>query len=92
MTLIDPNAIPYELKRFVKNGVVHLETAVTIQDVNKVPRIEAEPVRKAHFFMVASDAFMCSCCGSTFEVCEGFHISDIAWKYCPKCGAKIREG
>lgn len=89
MTLIDPKAIPYELKRFIKNGVVHLETAVTIQDVNRMPHIEAEPIVKGHFFMVTSDTFMCSHCGKTFEVCDGFHISDITWKFCPACGAKI---
>ena len=74
------------------NGFNTALTAVGI-DLKKLPTVDAEPVRHGHW--IEGNNFhwysnSCSCCGYT-------RTTDIKsngwnqWKYCPNCGAAMRE-
>lgn len=87
MIMIDPRAIPFSMKSYIKNGVVHLETAVSIQDLRRVPKIDAEPVRSSQLLEVRSGVVLCMTCGTRFKTSSAVE----RFRYCPHCGAKFRR-
>lgn len=87
MIMIDPRAIPFSMKSYIKNGVMHLETAVSIQDLRRVPTVDAEPVRNSRLLTVRDGVVACMSCGTRFKYSSPVEL----FKYCPQCGAKILE-
>lgn len=54
--------------------------------INKVPEVDAEPIRHGHWILQANGHGMCSTCGIFVNLLNG-----MTWEYCPNCGAKMDE-
>lgn len=91
MKLINPDEIRFVLvpiTTFLAGRSVRYETVAYQQEIDMIQRIEAEPVKHAHWIIKAShDAngetdFVCSSC---------FCVSPIRGytRYCPNCGARM---
>ena len=91
MKLINPNDIPFVLAPIaplLPGEPVHYESVAFQQVVGMIRRIEAEPVKHAHWIKsnydnVDGTIYKCSNCNA-----ELFS----AWNYCPNCGAKMEVG
>ena len=81
--LIDVDMIPYRPRKYKKDGVIHYEMAVTMSDVERMPKIHAEPVRWTRFVDVHDYCVMCLACGTMLRGGN----KDLL-NYCPHCGAK----
>lgn len=85
--LIDADRIVYSWT-IDNDGEEH--DGVTLQSIiDKLPTVDAEPVRHGHWIFNPKDAIemmftlpKCSECG---------HESSDALNYCPNCGAKMQE-
>jgi hypothetical protein len=93
MRLINPDEIRFvgaPIAPLLARGSVHYEWIAFRDEVNQIPRIEAEPVKHAHWIIKAlHDAngepdFVCSSC---------FCISPTRGytRYCPNCGAEMSK-
>ena len=56
-----------------------------IFDIEKIPTIEAEPVKHGQWIQKC-DSAVCSVCGD-----RCYSLSVMEYKYCPTCGAKMDE-
>lgn len=77
MRLIDADAIP-EVSWDQK------EEAAFRATINKMPTIDAEPVRRGRWIAKAYPWDACSLCGTYVD---GYYC----WRYCPYCGAKMED-
>lgn len=68
------------------------------EEVNALPSIDAEPVRRGRWVDFANDysTAECSKCGEIYEVSpeekpreEFFRVFSQFYKFCPNCGAKM---
>ena len=84
MILIDENMLPYRPITFTENGIQHYEMAVTMADVSRIPKIDAEMRRGTKFVPVHDNCVMCLACGAMLN--EG---ASVDWNRCPMCGAII---
>lgn len=67
----------------------NLGEIVTLEDFDRQPTVDAEPVRRGKWIDVGSGFnyhFECSECGWK----DGYPFND-RHKYCPNCGAKMEE-
>lgn len=91
MKLIDPNEIKFVIAPIAPICIgeqVHFENVAFKHDIEQIQRIEAEPVKHAHWIINAQPGtkgdpdFVCSSC---------FCISPIRGytRYCPNCGARM---
>lgn len=94
MKLIDPDEIRFALAPiapFLAGGSVHYETVAFQQEVDMIRRIEAEPVKHAHWIERRTNNgnvhYICSCCGKDVS----YPYAKKRWKYCIECGAKMRS-
>lgn len=91
MKLIDPNEIPFVLTPIepIRSGESrHYEHVAFQQEVDKIRRIEAEPVKHAHWIKGVFADITCSNCGFPLRVPDSM-IPKLA--YCPHCAAKMDE-
>lgn len=68
----------------------HCGAKMDEEDVDQIKRIEAEPVKHAHWVACEDeyeDEYKCSACGGI----QFFAMTpqDEGWEYCPHCGAKM---
>ena len=94
MELIDPNEIKFVIAPIAPILIgeqVHFERVAFQQDVRQIRKIEAEPVRHAHWIEHRTNSgnmhYKCSHCGK--EV--AYPYAKKRWKYCIECGAKMDE-
>ena len=91
MELIDPNEIRFTLvpiTTFLAGGSVRYETVAYQHEIDMIQRIDAEPVKHAHWIInTPQDVndkpdFVCGEC---------YCISPIRGytRYCPNCGARM---
>ena len=93
MKLINPEDIRFEMRPiFIKESSMpfQYEWVAFRGKVNQIPRIEAEPVRHAHWIEGNEDHVSCdSVCYYTCSECKHSFSDDTP--YCPHCGAKMDE-
>lgn len=82
MRLIDADAIP-EVSWDQK------EEAAFRATINKMPTIEAEPVRRGRWETDTIHSNWTDCTVRTCTACGGKFETSDKWKYCPNCGAKM---
>lgn len=92
MRTIDADAIPWNV-----NGVGEIPV-ITKEEIDRLPTVEAEPVRHGHWIehpfsavfekVHSKDQIVCSCCEEAFNA---FFNETERFKYCPNCGAKMDE-
>lgn len=94
MELIDPNEIKFVIAPIAPILIgeqVHFERVAFQQDVRQIRKIEAEPVKHAHWIEHRTNSgnmhYKCSHCGK--EV--AYPYAKKRWKYCIECGAKMDE-
>lgn len=61
-----------------------------VEYLDEVPAADVRPVVEAHWIYHQDDYcdyYECSNCHDEYVVYEG----DMTWKYCPTCGADMRE-
>ena len=87
--LIDANRIVYSWT-IDNDGEEH--DGVTLQSIiDKMPTVDAEPVRYGRWQVNEVDGYKdmtCLSCGWLFEYYDGL---EEEWNYCPHCGAKMDE-
>lgn len=95
MELIDPNEIKFVIAPIAPILIgeqVHFERVAFQQDVRQIRKIEAEPVKHAHWIEHRTNSgnmhYKCSHCGK--EV--AYPYAKKRWKYCIECGAKMEKG
>ena len=81
MRLIDVDELFQKLKQL---GICPLVVERTIENM---PTVDAEPIRKGKWIKTDWRA-KCSECGETGSI---FDTPINPFKYCPNCGAKMRE-
>ena len=95
MKLINPEDIRFvmaPIDSIFVGDPVHYEWITFRGDINRIPRIEAERVRHAHWISYESETgegsntYKCSACGEIQMLIEGTS-KENGWKYCPNCGA-----
>lgn len=60
--------------------------------IDKVPTVDAEPVRHGHWTNFTSSTEECSCCGHEFYISALFSVGyNNEPPFCPNCGAKMDE-
>ncbi|MSS57627.1 hypothetical protein FYJ51_01715 [Erysipelotrichaceae bacterium Oil+RF-744-GAM-WT-6] len=94
MKLINPNDIRFAMvpiAPFLVGHSVHYEWVAFRDEVNQIRRIEAEPVKHAHWIEHRTSSGnvhnVCSCCGKEVS----YPYAKKRWKYCIECGAKMDE-
>lgn len=92
MRLIDPNEIKFVIAPIAPILIgeqVHFERVAFQQDVRQIRKIEAAPVKHAHWIEHRTNSgnmhYKCSHCGK--EV--AYPYAKKRWKYCIECGAKM---
>ena len=69
------------------------EVALWLEDMETVElpdnTIDVQPVKHAHW-IENHDWINCSFCG--FDVKDEYYAKRFTYKYCPSCGADLREG
>lgn len=101
MRLINPNEIEFTMvpimARSYARASVHYELVAFQQDVRQIQKIEAEPVRHAHWIqgegIFCRHIVKCSHCGNFLDM-GGVNAGRGNANFCPNCGAKMddREG
>ena len=94
MKLIDPNEIKFVIAPIAPIRIgeqVHFENVTFKHDIEQIQRIEAEPVKHAHWELANEDTaydnvWVCSNCGEDFT-----QHRKPKFIYCPSCGAKMDE-
>ena len=56
--------------------------------VEKMPTVDAEPVRHGRYIQLDEDTWQCSACGVLWTFLDG-GPEDNEVGYCPNCGAKM---
>ena len=70
-------------------GGVWINLMDAIGEIERVPAVEAKPVRHGEWINAGHDAFtQYRRCSS----CAGILANAPAYDYCPRCGAKMKEG
>lgn len=91
MELINPYDIRFAMvpiAPFLVGDSVHYEWIAFREEVNQIPRIEAEPVKHAHWIEGNEDHVSCdSICYYTCSECNHSFSDDTP--YCPHCGARM---
>lgn len=94
MKLIDPNEIKFVIAPIAPICIgeqVHFENVTFKHDIEQIQRIEAEPVKHAHWIEHRTSSGnvhnVCSCCGKEVS----YPYAKKRWKYCIECGAKMDE-
>ena len=94
MKLINPNDIPFVLAPIaplLPGEPVHYESVAFQQVVGMIRRIEAEPVKHAHWIDQKHGTYKCSSCGQFLDF-RGVNAGRGDANYCPHCGAKMEVG
>lgn len=93
MELINPYDIRFAMvpiAPFLVGDSVHYEWIAFREEVNQIHRIEAEPVKHAHWIEGNEDHVSCdSICYYTCSECNHSFSDDTP--YCPNCGALMDE-
>lgn len=78
---------------------VHYEPIVYMWEIDNSPTVEAEPVVHAHWFTLDPNKrtgkaykFACSSCERVVIKSRQVSISELGYRFCPHCGAKMDEG
>ena len=100
MWLIDADAVAAELIKWrdsdqyqkcrflIERWVRKTGITVLLHVLNAFPTIEAEPVKRGRWISDDRDVlFSCSECGT--QISTSWDYEDLAWNYCPNCGAKM---
>lgn len=78
-----------EFTKHIKIGSPVIFDSATINEIIFVldtePRVDAEPVIRAHWMMTCDTLKKCSNCGYDY-------MPSSSWRYCPHCGAKMDGG
>ena len=93
MKLIDPDEIYFAACRIdptYSGKSAHYEHVAFQQDVDQIKRIEAEPVKHAHWIKQKREVFKCSNCGNYLDF-GGVNAGRGDASYCPSCGAKMQN-
>lgn len=93
MQLIDPNEIKFVIAPIAPILIgeqVHFERVAFQQDVRQIRKIEAEPVKRAHWVDQKHGVYKCSNCGNFLDF-SGVNAGRGDANYCPHCGAKMDE-
>lgn len=93
MQLINPDEIRFVLvpiTTFLAGGSVRYETVAYQQEIDMIRRIEAEPVKHAHWIDPVHGVYKCSNCGNFLDF-RGVNAGRGDANYCPNCGAKMDE-
>lgn len=91
MKLIDPEQIRFviaPIAPILSGDQVHYERVAFQQDVRQIRKIEAEPVRHAHWIDQKHEVYKCSNCGNFLDF-HGVNAGRGDANYCPHCGAKM---
>lgn len=94
MRLIDPDEIRFVLAPiapFLAGGSVHYEIVAFQQEVDAIRRIEAEPVKHAHWIDQKHGVYKCSNCRNYLDF-RGVNAGRGDANYCPNCGAEMDGG
>jgi hypothetical protein len=76
--LIDADSIPWDVDGV---GTIHV---VTKEEIDRMPAVDAEPVRHGH---IEANGYTYTC-----SVCESrLFEHDLFWRYCPYCGARLED-
>ena len=93
MRLIDPNEIPFVSARidptYSGKSAYYAHVAFQ-QEVKKIQRIEAEPVKHARWIDQKHGTYKCSSCGNLLDF-GGVNAGRGDANYCPNCGSKMDE-
>ena len=89
MNLIDRDLISYDNKKIMKNGQIHYHRFADKDDVDRLPVIDARPERYCYIARVDDVSFKCMECGQKFSY--GRSVESTGFRYCPHCGAKVKE-
>lgn len=89
MRLIDADAITYTMmyKESWLKGEGHEASAVWKETIDKMPTVDAVPVRRGHWVGIDDEpceVWECDVCGYIYETDSKLH------RYCPNCGADMR--
>lgn len=93
MKLINPEDIRFvmaPIDSIFVGDPVHYEWIAFRGDINRIPRIEAERVRHAHWIDLKEDHVSCDS-AFYFTCSECKHSFSDDTPYCPHCGAKMDE-
>lgn len=97
MKLIDPDEIRFvgaPIAPLLARGSVHYEYVAFMEEIDNIRRIEAEPVKHAHWVkqgrVFKREIFKCSNCGNFLDF-SGVNAGRGDANYCPNCGAKMDE-
>ena len=91
MKLINPDEIRFvgaPIAPLLARGSVHYEWIAFRDEVNQIPRIEAEPVKHAHWVDQKHGVYKCSNCGNFLDF-SGVNAGRGSANYCPNCGARM---
>ena len=101
MKLINPDEIRFvgaPIAPILARGSVHYEWIAFQDEVNQIPRIEAEPVKHAHWFTLDPNPrtgkaykFACSNCERVVFTHRQESVNELGYVFCPHCGAKMNE-
>lgn len=90
--LINPNDIPFvraPIAPILSGDDIHYEDVVFKQDIELMPKIEAEPVKYAQWIDVKHGVYKCSSCGNYLDF-KGVNAGRGDANYCPCCGVKMK--
>lgn len=91
--LIDPNDIPFvctPIAPILFGDDIHYEDVVFKQDIELMPKIEAELVKCAQWIDVKHGVYRCSNCGNYLDF-KGVNAGRGDVNYCPNCGARMKD-
>lgn len=91
MYLINPEDIRFDkvpIAPFLVEDSVHYEWVAFRWKVSRIPIIEAEPVKRAHWIDQKHGVYKCSNCGNFLDF-SGVNAGRGSANYCPHCGAKM---
>jgi len=93
MKLINPDEIRFVLAPIaplLSGEQVHYESVAFQQVIGMIRRIEAEPVKHAHWIDQKHGVYKCSNCGNFLDF-GGVNAGRGDANYCPNCGARMDE-
>ena len=91
MKLINPDEINFVIAPIAPIRIgeqVHFERVAFYQDVRQIRKIEAEPVKHAHWIDQKHGTYKCSNCGNFLDF-RGVNAGRGDANYCPNCGARM---
>ena len=95
MKLINPDEIKFVIAPIAPICIgeqVHFENVAFKHDIEQIQRIEAEPVKHAHWVkqgrVFKREIFKCSNCGNFLDF-SGVNAGRGDANYCPNCGARM---